>query len=287
LKSAAQGNNEAQAILGEISKYYPNSALLKSFNPVEMLLKSAEKGNLDAQFELARRYQTGDGVTKTPAEAFKWMQRAAQNVTRSSVAAKARYRLGVMYETGYGTPPDAAKARELYRDAVYAEFADPSAEFRVAQMCENGQDLPQNDEEAVERYFGALLGAGGEFRSEAIESLFRLYADGRGFQKVKQEPVDVNNPHSRLYNVSALLKYINGLVTSPRAQFYVGEIYHRGKIVEPDAVEAAAWLRLAAKQGVDESQKLLDRIEPGMSAAEKEATAKRAAELEERNRKTN
>src|SRR5258708_4207265 len=91
LKSAAQGNDEAQAVLGEISEFYPNSDLLKTFNPVEMLLKSADKGNLDAQFELARRYQAGDGVTKAAAEAFKWMERAAQDKTGSRVVGKAGY----------------------------------------------------------------------------------------------------------------------------------------------------------------------------------------------------
>ncbi len=285
LKSAAQGNSEAQARLGELSRFYPNSDLLKGYNPTEMLLKSAEKGNLEAQFELARRYQEGDGVTKTPAEAFKWMERAAQNEQRSSLVTKARYRLGVMYETGFGVPPDAAKARELYRQAVFAEFTDPSAVFRVAQMCETGQDIPQSDDEAVEWYYAAAVGAGGEFCSEAAESLFRLYADGRGFRKDKQVPVNVDDIRSRLYNVPALLEYINGQVISPRAQFYLGEIFYRGKIVQRNDVEAVAWLRLASKQGVDDAQKLLPTLEATMSAEQKEAAGSRFLDLEKRNRK--
>src|SRR5262249_46605043 len=161
-----------------------------------------------------------------------------------------------------------------YRNAVFAQFTDASAAFRVAQMCETGQDLPQNDEEAVGWDFVAMTAAGGEFRSDAIESLFRLYGAGRGFRKENHLPSVVNS--YRLSDVPALLKYIDGQLTSPRVQFYLGEISHRGKIVQRDDVEAAAWLRLASKQGMADAQILLDTLDAGMSAEHKEAVGRRS-----------
>jgi hypothetical protein len=286
LKSAAQANPEAEAALGDLSKFYPRSDLLKTVNPVDMLLRSAEKGNLDAQFELAKRYQAADGVAKSETDAFKWMQRAATNQARSTVVSKARYRLGVMYETGYSVPADAAKARACYIDAVYAEFPDPSAAFRVGQMYEAGQDVPQSDDDATQWYYGAFIGAGGEFGSEALDGFFRLYADGRGFPKDNGAPASVSLGTPHRCDVPALLRYINGLVTTPRTQFYVGEIFYRGMIVQRDVVEAAAWLRLSSKQGLTDAQNLLGALDATMSAEQKQAAQKRSADLEQVNRAT-
>jgi len=280
LKAAAQGNIEAQAEVGELSNYYPKSDLLKSINPVAILTQSAEKGNLDAQFQLAKRYQAGDGVAKTPTEAFRWMQRAAQNKTRSSLIGKARYQLGLMYESGHGVSQDVAKAHELYIEAVFSEFTDPNASFRVAQMYEKGEsNLPQDDHEAVWLYYNAILGAGGEFASEAAESLFRLYADGRGFPKANPDLESQGEYQARLKNIPELIRYIQGKITAPRAQFYVGEIYHQGKLVKPDLVESAAWLLLAARQDLAEARKKLDQIELEMSAEQKEAAKNRTDAL--------
>jgi TPR repeat protein len=276
-KSADQGNADAQSTLARLSEFYPKSELLKTVSPVDLLLKSAEKENVNAQFELATRYQNGDGVAKSEDEAFKWMQRAAKNEACSSLVSKARFRLGVMYETGYGGPTDAAKARELYRQGVFASFTDPSAAFRVAQMYETGEDLSQDDESAVEWYYRALIGAGGKFRSEAIESLFRLYADGRGFRKAS--PGDSN---STLYDMPALIKDIDGLIASPRAQLYVGEIFSRGQITPRDDVEAVAWIRVASSNGLADAQKLAEELDAHLSAEQKESVRQRSAYLQQK-----
>lgn len=79
LKAAAQGNADAQSEIGDLSMEYPNDPLLKPVDPVAALRQSAEQGNLDAQYQLAHRYETGHGVPKDPVESFKWMQMASQN----------------------------------------------------------------------------------------------------------------------------------------------------------------------------------------------------------------
>ncbi len=79
LKAAAQGNADAQTKIGELRQLYPDSELLKSINPIDSLKQAAIQGALQAQFELARRYHTGDGVPKDSTESFKWMEMAAQH----------------------------------------------------------------------------------------------------------------------------------------------------------------------------------------------------------------
>ena len=126
LKAAAQGNTKAQAEVGELPMLYPNNELLKSVNNIEMLRQSAENGNLDAQFQLARRYQIGIGVPKDATEAFKWMQKAAQHSQDEGTKANnARFYLAVMLEKGEGTNQNLQKAYQLYQEAAYGSEKGP------------------------------------------------------------------------------------------------------------------------------------------------------------------
>ena len=261
LKAAAQGNVEAQAEIGELPKYYPNSDLLNKVNNIDMLQQSAESGNLNAQFQLAEKYQTGDGVSKNPTEAFKWMQKAAQqDGSRSSVVSDARYQLGLMYEKGEGVEPDLTKAHDLFLSAVKnCMYAGNLAMFSLGQMYETGNGVPQNDREAAEFYAGKnhnynfpdkypngfveYLGSG----TEAIESLFHLWSQGRGF------PDDKDKTEFGYRQPSDLINGWKTEITSANAEFYLGEIYYQGKLVPKDIAQAADWFNKAATQGSPEA----------------------------------
>ena len=67
------------------------AAALKEFR------RSAEKGNLEAQFSLGRMHNKGEGVRRSHREAAKWFRRAAE---RGHPAAQLH--LGVLYATGNG-----------------------------------------------------------------------------------------------------------------------------------------------------------------------------------------
>jgi len=62
---------------------------------------SAERGNVEAQYNLAMLYDRGIGVENDDAEALKWYQQAAEQGY-----AKAQYNLGMMYYFGKGVPQD-------------------------------------------------------------------------------------------------------------------------------------------------------------------------------------
>jgi len=291
LKAAAQGNADAQAEVGELPVLYPNNELLKSVDHIEILRRAAKNGNLDAQFQLARRYQAGIGVPKDAEEAFKWMQKAAQHSQdESAKASYARYYLAIIYEKGVGTDQDLQKAYRLYQEAangrnIYSLIC-PDAMFRVGQMYEQGEGVPQDDQTATayyaitfyyndhpEKYPNGYLVCGGP-TDKSIESLYRLWSQGRGLPS----PDIKNLPGYR--DPVDLIKYWDGLVNTAKAEFYLGKIYYDGKLIPQDMVEAAARFQVAAKQHSDDARKMLDEIEPKLSPMQKEDVKKRADNLE-------
>ena len=186
LKAAAQGNAEAQAEIGELRQLYPNSELLKSINPIDSLKQAAMQGNLQAQFELARRYHAGDGAPKDSVESFKWMEMAAQHdISPVTWTIDAHYYLGVMYEKGDGVTKNLTNAYKLYLEAAVGGNK-PEPFVRVGQMYENGEGVPQDDRQATEYYYSALqfgfapTSHGDVARCTAIENLLNLYFQGRG-----------------------------------------------------------------------------------------------------------
>ena len=68
---------------------------------VAELRAQAEAGDAEAQFNLAYRYDFGEGVPEDDAEAVRWYRLAAEQED-----ATAQYNLGVMYMNGRGVPQD-------------------------------------------------------------------------------------------------------------------------------------------------------------------------------------
>jgi TPR repeat protein len=286
LKAAAQGNADAQAEIGKLPEYYPNSPLLKSVNPIDSLKESAEQGNLTAQFDLAFRYRHGDGVPKDDVEAFKWMEKAAQHdVSSSTIAIDAQYYLGLMYEKGEGVTKDLTNALHIYffyREVVVngnkPEWigTKPEPYCRLGQMFEKGEGVPQDDSLAATNYFMALKfgffpTSDDTARCTAIESLLNLYVQGRGL------PADTNMISQQLNEIKR-----NHPITTAKGQFLFGQIYEQGKIVPQNLVESAAWFRLAANQNLDDARTKLKQVELEMSPAQKEAANSQFSVLEKR-----
>ena len=103
--------------------------------------RAAERGDASAQFTLALRYDSGQGIPQDHAEAVKWLRKAAkQNFV------KAQYNLGGMYNSGQGVPQDHAEAAKWYRKAAEQGFA--SAQKNLGAQYGLGQGVPQSDAEA-------------------------------------------------------------------------------------------------------------------------------------------
>ena len=71
------------------------------YTPVQKLIRKANTGDAEAQFELARRYDTGNGVKKSYSEAAKWYRMAAERGHE-----KAQHCLSSCYAFGWGVEKD-------------------------------------------------------------------------------------------------------------------------------------------------------------------------------------
>jgi TPR repeat protein len=69
----------------------------------------ADRGDVDAAYNLAVIHQHGDGVVRDAGEAQRWYRQAAERGDRVS-----QFQLGLMYQVGDGVPADAAKAQEWF-----------------------------------------------------------------------------------------------------------------------------------------------------------------------------
>ncbi len=72
-------------------------------------LALAEKGQVDAQYNVARMLQDGDGAAQNPVEAMKWYRRAAGQGDQES-----QYYLGLMYLRGEGVAANEAEAQKWF-----------------------------------------------------------------------------------------------------------------------------------------------------------------------------
>mgnify|MGYP002153793789 CR=1 FL=1 len=80
---------------------------------MSVLRRAAEAGDAASQFELARCYETGEGVGQDDAEAVRWYRRGAEAGEPGSMAM-----LGECCEHGRGAPRDLREALRWYRAAL-------------------------------------------------------------------------------------------------------------------------------------------------------------------------
>ena len=106
---------------------------------------SAEKGSAEAQYQLARRYEEGDGLSKDIDEALKLYLKAAEQGHCG-----AQLRLGHIYYWGEDVKQDYNESNKWYRQA--AEQGDMCAQYCLGLAYTEGLGTPQNDMEAVKWY---------------------------------------------------------------------------------------------------------------------------------------
>jgi uncharacterized protein len=98
----------------------------------------AERGDADAQYNVAQMYSKGDGVIQDDRQAVKWWLKAAkQNHT------SAQYNIGVMYAEGRGIIQDYKEALKMFSKA--AEKGDADAQSYLGAMYVKGHAVLQDD----------------------------------------------------------------------------------------------------------------------------------------------
>jgi hypothetical protein len=133
-------------------------------------LPLAERGDMDAQFNLGAMYQAGRGVRRDYPEAAKWYRKAAE-----SGHAAAQFRLGDMYQQGLGLPQDDDEAFAWYHKA--AEQGHAFAQYNLGLMYQRGQGAPQDFVQAYKwLYLAAARSEPGRAQANAARGRDRLTA---------------------------------------------------------------------------------------------------------------
>ena len=97
----------------------------------------AEKGDLFAQFNLAKMYREGKGVSKDYKAAVKWF-----NLSAEQGNALAQYHLGVAYSFGLGVVPDYEIALKWYVKS--AEQGNAFAQHHLSLLYYFGNGVPED-----------------------------------------------------------------------------------------------------------------------------------------------
>ncbi len=109
---------------------------------LRIFLHLAAEGDVTAQFNLARMYDTGRGVAPDPALAFHWYRLAAEQGHRA-----AQFIVGLKYQRGDGVDPDAAQAARWYRRSARQGYA--GAQLNLGAMYALGDGVPKDDVRAL------------------------------------------------------------------------------------------------------------------------------------------
>lgn len=166
--NAERGNLEAQVNIA--ITYFNNKNYAES---VKWFTKAAESGNATAQYNLGNMYSDGvGGLTKDPIEAVKWYGKAAEQGYGF-----AQNNLGIAYENGQGVKQDYAEAIKWFTKAADQNVA--VAQNSLGAMYAKGEGVPQDDTKAMQWYQKAAENgdAKGQF------NLGAMYASGQSVKK--------------------------------------------------------------------------------------------------------
>ena len=133
---AALGQVEAQFKLGVM--YYE---VQEDAQAIKWYIRAAERGHADAQLQLGRMYDNGEGVPQNHAQALQWYARAAEQGY-----GPAQYQLGNMYFNGEGVLLDYNQAVRWFTRA--AEQGIPGAQISLGRMYAHGEGVQQDDVQA-------------------------------------------------------------------------------------------------------------------------------------------
>jgi TPR repeat protein len=220
------------------------------------LLKRAEAGDPQAQFELGRTYEEGQGVPQDDALAAEWFRKAAEHGN-----AQAQNSLGVLYAQGRGVRHDKEEAVRWYKKA--AKQGLPEATYNVAIAYYNGEGvagdmvaayvwmmvaLDKGDAQAGE----ALQHIGEQLHNRLDHSRFEL---AELYEKGEEVPQNLTSA-AALYRELAWHSYEESAFSSP-ARDKLCELYFSGRGVPQDYVQARSWCK---KSGARSSYLILGRL---------------------------
>ena len=104
----------------------------------EQVIDGSESDAPELLYERGRHYEYGICVTRSDSTAIHWYSRAA-----AQGVAEAQYRLGVMYDNGWGSDVNAKLALKYYQMAAEQNYA--LAQHDLALMYHNAKGVKKNN----------------------------------------------------------------------------------------------------------------------------------------------
>ncbi|TCR68682.1 tetratricopeptide repeat protein [Bosea sp. BK604] len=236
---------------------------------IPALQRRAEQGDAQAQFDLGKRYQQGQGVRADFRKALGYYRQAAKQNHPLALN-----NLGVSYETGNGVPRDPVQAKAYYQAA--AKLGSMVAQYNLGTFLYKSA---AGDDAALREAFRYFTQAAELGHINAMRALAEFYRGGRIIPKddaavllwirkaeaagcVKAK-TDLAIAYQRGLGVVADLPVAVALYRQAAeggdvvAQHNLGLRYARGEGVPLDNAEAVRWFRKAADQGFARSMSAL------------------------------
>jgi hypothetical protein len=160
----------------------PDEARYAPEQAISLLLKAADKGDPEAQFELARLYEKGIGVEQDVDKAVSYYWKAADQKFPDAIND-----LGFLhFQSGLGILRDPKKAINLFQKA--ADLRHPEAMFNLAALIDDGIVPNKNPKDAASYLYESLRSGNGDVLKQLSENpkMFKQ-ATRRELQKLLAE----------------------------------------------------------------------------------------------------
>jgi TPR repeat protein len=253
-------SQRAETLLERLAEQKP-----KELPDMDELIARAEKGEIDAQLELARRHEIGAGLPVDSAQTVAWYLRAIR-----LGSPEAAHRLGGMFALGRGVKKDFVRAGRFW--SLSARLGNPSAQIDWGVMCAKGEGTPRDPAQAYYWFVVARQSMTDPKQVATLDQLQAIASTELTPDEVFDIPKTAVNflaPKAQtLRKAMALAEYGNGA-----AQFELGQALAEGTGLERDTAEAYVWFSMAAKQKVKNAAKARDSLK--LSNKEKAAAQKR------------
>lgn len=208
----------------------------------EWCKKSADQGNADGETELGVMYRLGEGVGEDRQLAVQWYEKASRQGN-----ARAMFNLGAAYYNGDGVPIDDSLsyawfvlAKEAGSPEAVAAVARGDAELpalritsaykRLAELCEDGKYVPENQTESASWWLKAAKRGDHEAQLGIANKLINGQGVARDFAQAR-------------YWCERVAK--GGLYGESSGDYCLGYIYQHGLGVPSDMKAARKWYELA------------------------------------------
>jgi hypothetical protein len=224
--ASAEGEPSSPADFMAGLKAYEASRLEEA---LERWLPLAERGDVDAEYNVGALYDSAIGSLRDPTKAARWYGVAAEH--RLAIAGLALARLARRGESG---TVNRDQALQQIKAAAYKGSADAQYELGVA--FDRGDGVTQNFATAASWYQRAA----DQGLATAQYNLATLYDEGLGTAK---------DPQRALYWYRKAAE-----AGSPLAENNLGAMYERGLGLPQDYAEAARWYAHAARRGLATAQ---------------------------------